>query len=91
MDAPPIATRTCCNRPMTGLQVGRPAVVLHTCGACGMHRWTREGVEVDRVQLLDALTPRAEPPPPGRALTPAARRAALRTMLEDFRPHGESS
>ncbi len=56
---------------MTSIEVTSPhgghtsTLALYTCGHCGSHIWSRDGVELDRDAVLDTVRDRiAEGPAP---------------------------
>ena len=71
--APARATLTCCTRTMSTIEVTTRGVtlVLHSCTACGRHRWERDGELADRAELLDGVKTFLEQP---RIPTPRRRR-----------------
>lgn len=95
---------------MTRIEVTQPAaegsatLTLHTCSACGAHRWERDGVALDRDAVLGVVRDRlAEGPAPRvprprtarpRATptsVPQARTIDIREQLARFTVHGEST
>ena len=67
------ATRACCRRPMSSIEVTTRGVtlVLHSCTACGRHLWEKDGETADRADLLDGVKTFLEQP---RIPTPRKRR-----------------
>ena len=53
---------TCCRRPMSVIEVTSPLDVdagklaLHSCASCGRHVWVRDGLPLDRDDVLSAFT-----------------------------------
>ena len=104
-------TRMCCRRAMTSIEVTQPVgettatLTLHTCSSCGIHRWERDGVALERADVIDVVRARlAEGPTPRvprpraarpRAAAPAVppaeppRTIDVREQLARFTVHGE--
>lgn len=79
-----------------GVDQGEGDLQLHSCSSCGQHVWRRDGQEVDRATLLEALrvAPKIRVPKTVAAPTAGdgdARRAELTSMLTDFTVHGSTS
>lgn len=68
------ATRTCCRRQMSSIEVTTRGVtlVLNSCTACGRHLWEKDGETADRAELLDGVKTFLEQP---RIPTPRRRKA----------------
>lgn len=51
------AEMSCCRRPLSMITVTTRGVdlTLHSCTACGLHIWSKDGVVVDRSALLDGV------------------------------------
>ncbi|MBW3638811.1 MAG: hypothetical protein KY451_03015 [Actinobacteria bacterium] len=66
-------TTLCCYRTMSAIEVTTRGVtlVLHSCTSCGRHIWERDGVQADRVELLQGVATFLEQP---RVPTPRRRR-----------------
>ena len=69
-----VATRACCRRPMSSIEVTTRGVtlILNSCTACGRHLWEKDGQTADRAELLDGVKTFLEQP---RIPTPRKRRA----------------
>lgn len=66
-------TTLCCYRAMSAIELTTRGVtlVLHSCTSCGRHIWERDGVQADRVELLQGVKTFLEQP---RIPTPRPRR-----------------
>lgn len=75
------AHRTCCQRPMTSIEVSSSladpgsTLALHTCSGCGHHVWERDGVELDRAGVLGVVRDRVAEGPAPRVPRPRKTRA----------------
>ena len=53
---------TCCRRPMSVIEVTSPLDVdaaklaLHSCASCERHLWVRDGLPLDKDDVLSAFT-----------------------------------
>lgn len=82
---------------MTSVGIERDGVQLHSCPSCGEHAWTRQGMRLERSELLAAL--RSSPAPARSAarrsavarVLPASPPGDLRELLRGFTAHGTSS
>lgn len=68
--------QACCRRPMSSIEVTARGVtlVLHSCPACGRHRWEKDGQLADRAELLDGVKTFLEQP-----RVPTPRRSSRRS------------
>ncbi len=103
------AVTTCCRRPMSAIEVTNPhdvdaaRLALHSCASCGRHVWVRDGVPLDRDDVLSVVreriaeTPRQPVPPPrGPSVAPkqvpktalAGSSTDLQERLSAFKVHG---
>ena len=93
---------------MTSIEVTAPigetsaTLTLHTCSACGAHRWERDGVALERAEVIDVVRARlaegpvprvprpraARPPRPVAPVVPPARTIDVRDQLARFTVHG---
>lgn len=95
---------------MTSIEVTSPlgeataTLSLFTCSTCGTHRWERDGVALDRAEVIDVVRarlaqgpaprvprPRAARPPrpaPPAVPAPAPRTIDVRDQLARFTVHG---
>ncbi len=94
---------------MTSIEVTSPVgdssatLSLHTCSACGAHRWERDGVALERAEVIDVVRarlaagpvpqvprPRATRPPRPAVpvVVPVARTIDVRDQLARFTVHG---
>ena len=74
-------TVVCCTLPMTTIEVTQAigdgvTLALHTCASCGRHVWERDGVELDRTEVLDVVQSRIAEGPAARVPGPRPARAA---------------
>lgn len=98
---------------MTGIEVTAPlgesaaTLTLHTCSACGAHRWERDGVALQRAEVIEVVRARLAEGPPPRVPRPRAARPArpaapavpppaprtidVRDKLAGFTVHGKPS
>lgn len=93
---------------MTSIEVTAPVgeaaatLTLHTCSACGAHRWERNGVALERAEVIDVVRARlaegpvprvpgpraARPARPVAPVVPPARTIDVRDQLARFTVHG---
>lgn len=95
---------------MTSIEVTAPVgeaaatLSLFTCSTCGTHRWERDGVALDRAEVIDVVRARlaegpaprvprpraARPPRPAAPAVPppAPRTIDVREQLARFTVHG---
>lgn len=81
----------CCSRPMSLISVtdAESSLALVSCSSCARHAWLRDGVLLDREEMLDAMKqriaeaprpqggrPRRNPDAPARPRRPARAAAA---------------
>lgn len=78
----------CCRGPMVTIQVTRRVddactLTLHTCSSCGRHVWERDGVVLERAEVLDVVQARIAEGPAARVPGPRKVRASrARVSLE---------
>lgn len=70
------ATRACCRRPMSSIEVTTrgATLTLHSCTACGRHVWEKDGQTADRADLFDGVKTFLEQP-----RVPTPRRSSKRS------------